>query len=89
MEDDVSIPNYSSHVVPRSDGKGGGIVIYFKDCFRRLCKIVENVNDSIIIMKISKEMPFNDKVTYMFVNYFPPYNSTYYDRNDVGLICHT
>lgn len=82
--DDISIANYVSHVVPRD--KGGGIVIYFKDSLQKICSVVGNVSDSIVIVKCANITPSNDRdAYYLLIYYFPPVNSTYYDRNYVDL----
>lgn len=80
-EDDVSLSGFIPHVVPRNIGKGGGIVVYLRESFKNVCMFVENVNDSIVIFKLITTNP----ATYMFINYIPPMNSTYYDVNDVDL----
>ena len=66
---DISLHNYVTYSIPRVHGKGGGIVIYIRECLKDYCSCIQTVCDSVVILKIERNV---GKDVHLFVNYIPP-----------------
>ena len=80
----VSLENYECITFPRKCGKGGGIVIFYKNNLCGKIHYVENIFDSIISLKLTPTLT-DIQPTYIAFCYIPPEGSVFYDKNDVDL----
>lgn len=76
----VELEGFESYVFPRMHGRGGGIVIFIRSSISEHCGIIDNINDNIVLLKLSRKLSNDDTDTYVFACYFPPVNSTFYDK---------
>jgi hypothetical protein len=56
----------------------GGIIIYFKECYREFISLVSLDNKGIILFKLSKDMSCSSKDSYFCLCYIPPEDSNVY-----------
>ena len=80
-ENDIfDVHNYRKVVFPRKRGKGGGIVIFYRENLHTCLSVVENVHDCIIWLKLTQS---GCEDIYVAFCYFPPENSTFYNNANV------
>ena len=76
----IELEGYECFAFPRVHGKGGGIVIFIRSTISNNCCIVENIYDNIVLIKLSRAIFKDDTDVYIFSCYFPPINSTFYEK---------
>ena len=76
--DDFDLPEYRKFVFPRSKGRGGGIVIFYRKIYEKNLTLKQNIHDCIVWLQLN----YQNKDIYLAFCYFPPDNSVFYGRNN-------
>ena len=82
--DEIDINGFYSQKFHRKKGKGGGMVLLIKNDFKKHVELVENVKDTILVVKV-KNSKIEDKPIFLLFCYIPPEGSVFYRREDVDL----
>ena len=60
------------------------MLLFYKEALYSVIKVVENIYDTIIVVKVSNST-LDGKPIYLIFCYIPPDGSVFYRRNDVNL----
>ncbi|KAK3086155.1 hypothetical protein FSP39_014419 [Pinctada imbricata] len=82
-DEHIELPGYEALIFPRKTGKGGGIVIFYKNTQFLKVKLLENISDSIIWLKLTTGE--HNKDQYFAFCYIAPEGSVFYNKNDLDL----
>ena len=74
--------DYSMYTFPRSKGKGGGMIVLFKNGLRNHIHIHKYVGDSIVWLKVTDVL---ESDLYICCTYIPHEHNVYYDLYDNDL----